>query len=422
MATYYDTTLNTLYPPIPQLSFQPGTPDPAPSTSALHPHFQQPSHSESSTYKPPFKPIIIPQITQSHLSQITTPFLRAYTPALHSLSPPLSAKEFVTFIDTLNEVFVANPILQATGIAGEIMSFIPMLEIAGVALETVSEIGSEAGSWIRTRGFLKKMNGNLFRPRGVKVCICGVRDIARVFGVDGVEALRGMMEASAGAHHDIQNQYQGVGQDVDMNLLVRRAAELDLESSGHDDQGQGQGQGQQQQQQQRHRLSPGFVLLDALWDRVAELQTTDLPGVEGSLNRLKRWNAIYAAHADRKQLGKLDRKYCEAREKREKRYREAIKAGYEKEKEIVKIEKKIMDLRNENGGGKGRSEREVQREMNNLTAELGKIRREKDERVREKMMSVDESLRELRRKDIKKALKMKYLVILPLDENDRSSE
>ncbi|KAL4969824.1 uncharacterized protein BDV14DRAFT_65091 [Aspergillus stella-maris] len=384
MATYYDTTINTFYAPIHQPSVQPTDENTAPCSSLSPFNPEPPSYkpeSNSSVYKPPFKPIIIPQITQSYESQIVTPFLRAYAPSLSTLSPPISATEFLFFIDSLNEVFIANPILQATGIAGEVMGYIPMLEIPGVALETVSEVGSEAGSWFRTRAYLKKMNESLFKSRGVKAKICGVKDIARYIGIHGVEGLKAMMEAYPAS---FEIEYQN----------------------------------------NRHRLSPGFLLLDALWDRAAELQTTDLPIVPGDSNRLKRWNAMYAAREGRKQHEKLDKKHCKAREKQDRKYQEAIKAGDEKDKEIAKIERKIEDLKTGPGdeSGKERSEKEVQKKIDALTTELEKARRKKDERVREKMESADGSFRELRRKDIKKALKMEYLVILPLDEEDRNSE
>ncbi|KAL4799595.1 hypothetical protein BDV19DRAFT_385363 [Aspergillus venezuelensis] len=368
MAPYYDTTTTALYTPIPQSSLQPDSPAPVPSYDP-----------QISNYKPPFKPVIIPQITQSFDSQIVTPFLRAYASSLQSLSPPLTPTEFLQFIDALNEVFVANPILQATGIAGEVMGYIPMLEIPGVALETVSEVGSQAGSWLRTRAYLKKINESVFKERGVKAKICGVKDIASYFCVDGVEGLKSMMEAQSTAHDN-------------------------------------------EAQNDRHRLSPGFLLLDALWDCVAGLQTAGLPEVFGDPNRLKRWNAMYAAREGRKQHERLDKKRHRAKEKQEQKYHETIKAHDEKEKEIIKIERRIEGLKNGKGDDKRKNEREVQKKIDSLTTDLERARRKGDEKVREKMKSADSSLRELRRKDIKKALKMKYLVILPVDETDRHSE
>jgi hypothetical protein len=86
------------------------------------------------------------EVTNSFQGEIFSPFLRTYSPSLAESN--ISREEFLIFLDGLNEVFLANPVLQATGIAGAVMSNIHPVELVGMGLQAASEIGGEAISYL----------------------------------------------------------------------------------------------------------------------------------------------------------------------------------------------------------------------------------------------------------------------------------
>ena len=60
--------------------------------------------------------------------------MRAYSPALADAG--IIKDEFLSFIDGLNEAFIASPILQATRMVGGILSMIPFstVQLTGIGV------------------------------------------------------------------------------------------------------------------------------------------------------------------------------------------------------------------------------------------------------------------------------------------------
>lgn len=304
--------------------------------------------------------------------------MRAYSPTLSEYQ--ITQPDFLTFLDGLNEGFIANPVLQATSIAGSVMGNIHPVEIVGIAVEAASEIGSETTSYFRTRAYLKKANAEIFGPRGLKAKIMEFDKMARAVAVHPDE-LKERMQREAGGLEGAE--------DIDIGIFNSVIAD-----------GEGGGDGIEA------RRNPRLLLLDALQGHVAPLDTEGLPVSPEQRNLLKRWNASFAAKEGQKQHKRLDRKVREAKEERAKKYQEALEIAQEMEKEIGKIEAKIDKIPK-----KEDDEMKVEKKTSSLVADMEKTRRKKVKRMREAMKDGDEELQDLQRKDMEKTLKIKWLVI-----------
>ncbi|OJJ00866.1 hypothetical protein ASPVEDRAFT_82418 [Aspergillus versicolor CBS 583.65] len=332
-----------------------------------------------------FKPVIIPQVTKAFDSEIASPFMRAYSPALSQYQ--ISQTDFLTFLDGLNEVFIANPVLQATGIAGAVMGNIHPIEIVGMAVETASEIGSETTSYFRTRAYLKKVNTDLFGPRGLKAKIMDFEKMARAVDVHP-DGLKDRMEREAGV---LEDQDVESVEDIYIDLVHRVIADGEGGGEGVDAQGR----------------NPRLLLLDALQGHVSPLETEGLPVSPEQRNLLKRWNASFATREGQKQHDRLEKKFRKAKQERAEKYKEALEIGQEMEKDVGKIEAKIGKVPEK----EKHDERKIERKTSRLVADMEQIRRKKVKKMRDVMKDGDEKLKDLQRKDMEKTLKIKWVVI-----------
>ncbi|KAF5855359.1 hypothetical protein ETB97_009362, partial [Aspergillus alliaceus] len=131
------------------------------------------------------KPIVIPQISHTIHGTIYRPFLRAYAPALESHG--ISKADFLAFIDALNDVWLANPYIQAIGATSALVGFIPLLEfqIASLGVQAAAEYGSIKVSQMRTQAYMRLANEELFRPRGLRVQVLRTRVMMGEVGIPG---------------------------------------------------------------------------------------------------------------------------------------------------------------------------------------------------------------------------------------------
>ncbi|BCS23142.1 uncharacterized protein APUU_31367S [Aspergillus puulaauensis] len=352
-------------------------------TQCFIPESPPPPYSPAEPSNSLFKPIIIPQVTKAFSSEIASPFMRAYSPTLSEYQ--ITQADFLTFLDGLNEVFIANPVLQATSIAGSVMGNIHPVEIVGIAVEAASEIGSETTSYFRTRAYLKKANADIFGPRGLKAKIMEFDKMARAVAVHPDE-LKERMQREAGILEGADSES---AEDIDIGILNSVIAD-------------GEGGGEEIEA----RRNPRLQLLDALQGHVAPLDTEGLPVSPEQRNLLKRWNASFAAKEGQKQHKRLDRKVREAKEERAKKYKEALEIAQEMERDIGKIEAKIDKIPK-----KEDDEMKIEKKISSLVADMEKTRRKKLKKMREAMKDGDEELEDLQRKDMEKTLKIKWLVI-----------
>ncbi|KAL3481072.1 hypothetical protein BJX99DRAFT_254050 [Aspergillus californicus] len=339
------------------------------------PYSTPPPYTPSSTFS--FKPIVIPQVKKSFSGESASPFTRAYSPILQQYN--ISRPQFLNFLDGLNEAYIANPVLQATGIAGSVMGMIHPVEIPGMVLEAVSEAGAEATSYFRTRAYLKKASAEIFSPRGLGVKVVGFKDMAEIIGVCP-EQLGLMVRRDGGVSgsRDLR--------DLDIShlqMVIENALNLDVP-----------------------RPHPRLELLSALGEFVAPLETEDLPAMSKQSNVLKQWNASFASREEKKQSEELDKKYRKAGVRQAEKYQEAIYEAEKKNRAIDRINHKIETCHSNAEVGK-----DMGRKIDKLESEIGDVRRRRDERTRELMKRGDEDLDRLQQKELDATMKIKWVVI-----------
>ncbi|KAI1421472.1 hypothetical protein F5Y12DRAFT_706395 [Xylaria sp. FL1777] len=122
------------------------------------------------------KPIVVPATAAS----LGSPFLRAYPPSLQAFQ--LSRNDFLDVLDGLNRVAVQSPPLRALGLVGEVLGVVPLssTQMAGLALSSAAQIGTVALSKGATEVYLRKVNKEIFAPRGLKMEIAKLEAMARV--------------------------------------------------------------------------------------------------------------------------------------------------------------------------------------------------------------------------------------------------
>jgi DNA repair exonuclease SbcCD ATPase subunit len=262
------------------------------------------------------------------------------------------------------------------------MGMIHPVEIAGLVLETVSEVASEGSSWMRTRRYLKKMNGTFFEPRGLSVRICGFEQMLDSIGVSKMW-VRGCLEMR-----------EKWGEEVNVTLefletLLENCSETDVE-----------------------RVHPRLRLLQALEGYVALLERVSMPvDTQQQTNILGRIHASYAAREEQKRTEELDKKQDEAKKRQAEKYKEAIEVVQRRNKEIAKVQEKIRKAEAKCGEDK----KEAAKKIDRLTAELSKVEKEKQRKVRERLQSADKALEKLEQKEMEEMMKIKWLVISRLE-------
>lgn len=122
------------------------------------------------------KPIAIPA-TQATLG---SPFLRAYPPVLLHFDIPRDI--FLQFLDGLNRAAVASPPIQVLGLAGNIVSMVPLhtTQIVGGAVNAAARLGTVAVLKGRVEAHLREANREIFGPKGLKAEIAKLDALAAV--------------------------------------------------------------------------------------------------------------------------------------------------------------------------------------------------------------------------------------------------
>ncbi|KAL4882517.1 hypothetical protein BJY04DRAFT_187214 [Aspergillus karnatakaensis] len=354
--------------------------------SSLHPSISRPPHPTSAPRD--FKAVAIPQVSKGFDSEIESPFLRAYSPDLSDLG--ISKAGFLSFLDGLNESWIANPALQATTIAGAVMGAIPTVEIIGLAVETAGEVGSEATSYFRTKAYMKNANESIFYPKGLSVRIGGFEEMCRLVGADAV-GIKGWVERESLVLKDKQQQSES---DAKVNIeMLEQVA------------GGGKRVGA------LGRRHPRMKILQALEMNAAPLEVVDGPAPVSEQNVLKKWNAAYAAREGQKQSEKLEKKHQKLQQERGKKYQEAVKETQRKDKKIAELQDKIQKLQQDADMKSEKREKEISR----VNDKIDRVRREQEEGMAEGAKRGDKEMHRFQQKELEKALKIKWLVICSAD-------
>ena len=251
-------------------------------------------------------------------------------------------------MDDLNRVAVANPPLQILGLAGNIVSFVPVpsAQIVGQAVGLASTIGTRVISKGRTELFLRKANTELFGPRGLQVEIGKLDALAKL------------------AHMPILN----VEGKID-----EHAAILQPLPGGED----------------IYTLSGQQRRLDTLQPWIEHLDITPLPPLHVPDNSLSK----LSAGASEQMRKRGEKKLLRGREKAHEEYhKEAAKAEKDFRKEMQKLDEEEAKVRRKGGSEKldkiarerAKVEREYDKEMGKV--EEDKVKDDKEEELMRKIM------------------------------------
>lgn len=156
------------------MSFNYGPPDPR-NTSYTYPG-APPPYSNDLASPSLQKPIAIPATS----SKLGSPFLRAFPPVLEERYG-LPRQTFLRFLDDLNRATVASPPVQVLGLAGSIVSMVPLqtTQIIGTSVNAAAGLATFAVSKSRSELCIAKANQELFAPRGLRVELAKLDAVAR---------------------------------------------------------------------------------------------------------------------------------------------------------------------------------------------------------------------------------------------------
>ncbi|KAF5538911.1 cytochrome P450 monooxygenase oxidoreductase [Fusarium phyllophilum] len=131
---------------------------------------------EQPTLHPLGKPIAIPATS----SKLGSPFLRSFPPILED-QYHLPREVFLRFLDDLNRAAVASPPVQILGMAGSIVSMIPLhtAQIVGSSVNAAATLSTYAISKSRSELCISTANKELFVPRGLKAEFAKLDVVAR---------------------------------------------------------------------------------------------------------------------------------------------------------------------------------------------------------------------------------------------------
>lgn len=285
------------------------------------------------------KPIAIP--ATSH--KLGSPFLRAYPSVLATYG--ISSDVFLEFLDKLNRVSVASPPVQVLGLAGSLVSLVPIhtAQIVGGAVNAAANLSTYAMSKGQTEILLRNANETLFAPHGLKL------EVARL---DAVAKLTGMPILNASGKVE-----------KNLSLLAPIVATEGCEA-------------EPVSVQQRR--------IEVMVPWIQALEVSPLPEMNAPDNI---WSKLHAKASER-QRGKEEKKLLKDRNKAHKDYeKDSKEAQYEldkKTRELFKEEQKI--LRKEKGKKLDSELKKVEKERQKVQKEYEKEMRsvEKDKRKDDK--------------------------------------
>ncbi|KAI1880321.1 hypothetical protein JX265_001942 [Neoarthrinium moseri] len=140
----------------------------------------------SNTAAPRLPQVVI--LPQRRPKQRQRGFVRAYAPDL--IFCGIDQATFLAFIDGLNAAVSSNPFGGSLNAAGQVIGIIPasvasFAPITGMSLQIAAEIYNETQARISQNSYLRKMNDELFRPRGLYCLIMAYDTNSRHGGVRG---------------------------------------------------------------------------------------------------------------------------------------------------------------------------------------------------------------------------------------------
>ncbi|KAJ5740843.1 hypothetical protein N7493_000715 [Penicillium malachiteum] len=299
-----------------------------------------------------------------------SPFVRARVPELEE-TWPITETEFLNFLDNLNESFIANPALQAADGIGNLLGFAPSatLQIVGGSMNLAAGLGTVAASKIRTKKYMKKVNAEIFEPKGLHARLCKTDKMLAMAGLPNDKNLF-MPTPPTPLRPGTQSVPQPPsGEDTKMVIRKRMAV---------------------------------------LGDNVMPIMLDNVAPPAEQKNWMKKMGQKAAADAEKEQLNKMhglsDRKDVD-----------------EKAEVVQKIQRKINDL-NYRMQSMSTSTRDYRNKQQDLSRDIGDLQRDLSDAERELQKELDKAMTEDRKlqakmkkdggkKQAKEANKILWLVI-----------
>ncbi|KAJ2990780.1 hypothetical protein NUW58_g2783 [Xylaria curta] len=248
------------------------------------------------------KPIAVPAIAAS----LGSPFLRAYPPSLEALRIPRG--EFLDILDGLNRVAVQSPPLRVLGLVGEALELVPLAtaQVVGLAVNAAAQVGTFALSKGATEVYLRKVNKEVFAPRGLKMEIAKLEAMARVNKIP-------ILDAAGKIRGDAQ--------------LLRPLLD----------------------EQETQTMDPAQRWLQALelWIEPLDLET--LPPINTNTNLWGKLHTMASEHERKNSQKKMLKDRSKAIDKHQKGVDEAEE---KRAKELARLEKKEQKARDDSSSGK----------------------------------------------------------------------
>lgn len=275
--------------------------------------------------------------------------MRAYPTTLDTYG--INRTDFLGFLDDLNRCAVASPPVQILGLAGNIVSFVPLqtAQIVGSSVNLAASAATIGVSKGRTELCLRAANTALFAPRGLKAEIAKLDALAKIAAMPS-----SLWDPATGKLNKKASLLAPIGS---------------LEEA------------QSQSAQQRR--------LQALESWIAPLDLAPLPEVKQSDNVLGKLHTMASENQRRKEEKKMLKDRSKAFGEGGKVNREVAKAEKEFEKDMHKLDDKEEQVRLKEAGSSGKLEKE-----------LAKIEKERTKLVKEREREMGK-LEEARRKDDK---------------------
>ncbi|KAJ6047550.1 hypothetical protein N7460_003697 [Penicillium canescens] len=311
-----------------------------------------------------------------------SPFARPRVPELEPQTG-LSERELLNFIDGLNEAFMANPALRATGQIGMMVGFVPLAttQIIGNSLEAAAGLAGAGVSAVRTKQVVK------------------TEKMLSLIGVGGSFS---------------SDQYSA--------LVGRHSSDVGSSTGGS---GSRIYSPEQTVTQMQRPLEKRMALLG---DRVMRLSFDNVASPAEANNWIKKWGTYSAQRAEQKQLQNLKEKEEKQSRKSDKAARKAGRKGRRADDKIADIMDEIDDLQCQIQGldlsrRKGeKTERELRRDLRRLERKLAELEEDKEYDISRKSSRVHRKETRRNEKETKKINKLYWVVILPVDQNPPDEE
>ncbi|PLN81647.1 hypothetical protein BDW42DRAFT_200708 [Aspergillus taichungensis] len=342
-------------------------------------------------------PLVIPQTSHTLHGSIYRPFTRAYAPALTEHGIPRS--DFLSFIDGLNNAWLAHPYLQAVSTTSHLLNLLPLLEtqIVGLGVSVAAEYGSIKLSQARTQAYLRIANESLFAPRGLRVQILKTASMLEVVGVDG-----GVLElpplSGGGA-------FSGEGEP----RRSRDGGDGDGNRSGEDG-GEGLDGGS------REQYDPQMRRLEALAGHVLPIR------FDASRTDSDNWLKRVTQKQERWFTSRQNTGLGVKRDKAARMAEKAERAGAEIDARIAEVERvgeaarerareRLAGPLGESLQGRGIVRDDLDAEMKGVERKLEKLRKEREAKVTKVLVKSEKRVMRVEKRETKIAQKVMWVVV-----------